>query len=290
MGRGARVFPGSRGPGPGAVMRARVTIGGNPDRRGHPGLADVDAVHPVPVQRLIGHLFHASHLSWTGLLACKAVPPGKPLAQAAPATPAAPAADQIIARFSGTGLGNTGTFIVPADGNWHLSWEYTNGSLFAGQPENFTVTEFDADGSIDNVLVNALAVGDGTPTATPVYSDSDAGQAVYLQVNTEDANWSLVPVTGTTPTESSTRRCSSSVCSSHWTTGRSTRGASSAARVIRSHRSASGAIDASGDTGTGDREVASHAATSWPSAPSSLSSRSASSREPRLRPLLTFDR
>jgi hypothetical protein len=36
-----------------------------------------------------------------------------------------------------------------------------------------------------------------TPTATPVYSDSDAGQAVYFQVNTEDSNWSLVPVTGT---------------------------------------------------------------------------------------------
>ncbi len=86
---------------------------------------------------------------------------------------------------------------MPADGNWHLSWAYTNGSLFAGQPENFTVTEFGADGTIDNVLVNALAVGDGTPTATPVYSDSDARQAVYFQVNTEDSNWSLVPVTGT---------------------------------------------------------------------------------------------
>jgi hypothetical protein len=118
-------------------------------------------------------------------------------AQAAPATPAAPPADQILARFSGTGLGNTGTFIVPADGNWHLSWAYTNGSLFAGQPENFTVTEFGADGTVDNVLVNALAVGDGTPTATPVYSDNEAGQAVYFQVNTEDSNWSLVPVTGT---------------------------------------------------------------------------------------------
>ena len=32
------------------------------------GLADVDAAHPVPVQRLVGHLFHASlHLLPSGL-------------------------------------------------------------------------------------------------------------------------------------------------------------------------------------------------------------------------------
>ncbi len=120
-------------------------------------------------------------------------------AQTAPATPAAPPADQILARFSGTGSGNTGTFTVPADGNWHLSWACTNGSLFAGQPENFIVTEFTTDGQMDpgGVSVNALAFGNGTPTASPVYSDPAAGQQVYFQVITDDASWSLVPVTGT---------------------------------------------------------------------------------------------
>jgi len=34
----------------------RVLIRGHADRRDHPGLADVDAAHPVPVQRLAGHL------------------------------------------------------------------------------------------------------------------------------------------------------------------------------------------------------------------------------------------
>ena len=41
----------------------RVTIGWHPDRRHQPGLADVDAAHPVPVRRLVGHLFHASFTS-----------------------------------------------------------------------------------------------------------------------------------------------------------------------------------------------------------------------------------
>lgn len=117
--------------------------------------------------------------------------------QAAPATPAAPPADQIITRFSGTGMGTTGTFTVPADGNWHLSWAYTNGSLFAGQAENFVVYEYTTDGTLVDILVNALAIGNGTPTATPVYSDTAAGQAVYFKVSTEDASWELVPVTGT---------------------------------------------------------------------------------------------
>jgi hypothetical protein len=118
-----------------------------------------------------------------------------PVATTAP--PAVPAADTIIAKFYGTSSGNTGPFTVPADGNWHLSYEYTNGSLFAGQSENFQVTEFGTDGTIDNSLVNDLAIGSGQPTAVPVYSDSEAGSTVYLQVNTEDANWELVVLTGT---------------------------------------------------------------------------------------------
>ena len=35
-------------------------VGWHPDRRDQPGLADVDAAHPVPVQRLVGHLLHPS--------------------------------------------------------------------------------------------------------------------------------------------------------------------------------------------------------------------------------------
>jgi hypothetical protein len=121
----------------------------------------------------------------------------KPAATKAAVTqPAAPAADQVIARFSGTGSGNTGAFTVPADGDWHLSYAYTNGSNFAGQAENFQVYEYGTDGTLDNVVVNALAIGNGTPTAVPQYSDTDAGQRVYFQVNTEDAGWSVVVLTG----------------------------------------------------------------------------------------------
>ena len=43
-------------PPPGILVRR------DPDRRGHLGLADIDAAHPVPVQRLVGHLFHAPSL------------------------------------------------------------------------------------------------------------------------------------------------------------------------------------------------------------------------------------
>lgn len=73
--------------------------------------------------------------------------------------PAAPPADSILAKFYGTGSGNTGTFTVPSDGNWHLSWAYTNGTLFAGQAANFIVYEYGTDGTLDQGLVNALAVG-----------------------------------------------------------------------------------------------------------------------------------
>jgi hypothetical protein len=116
------------------------------------------------------------------------------VAPAAPAAPAAPPADQILYRFRGTGIQNTTTFDAPADGNWHLSWAYTNGTAFAGQSENFQVTEYNSDGSLDNILVNALAVGTGQPTATPVYNDPGTH---YFSVNTEDASWELVVVSGT---------------------------------------------------------------------------------------------
>jgi hypothetical protein len=59
----------------------RVLIRRHPDRRVHLRLADIDAAHPVPVQRLIGHLFHTSlHLPVPGPLACccQEAPPGEP--------------------------------------------------------------------------------------------------------------------------------------------------------------------------------------------------------------------
>jgi len=111
--------------------------------------------------------------------------------------PATPPADSILAKFYGTGSNNTGTFAVPSDGNWHLSYEYTNGTLFAGQAENFIVYEYGTDGTLDQSLVNALAVGTGQPTAVPVYSDQLAGSQAYFQVITDDANWELVVVSGT---------------------------------------------------------------------------------------------
>ncbi len=113
------------------------------------------------------------------------------------AQPAAPAADAVLARFSGTSSGSTGSFTVPADGNWHLSYEYVNGSLFAGQAENFSVTEYTTSGTYDQLLVNDLAIGSGNDTAVPVYADGAAGSQAYLQVSTEDASWSLVVLTGT---------------------------------------------------------------------------------------------
>lgn len=81
--------------------------------------------------------------------------------------------------------------------HWHLSYEYTNGTSFAGQAENFMVYEYGTDGTIDQLLVNDLAIGTGTDHAVPVYSDPEAGSMVYFQVSTEDANWSLVVLTGT---------------------------------------------------------------------------------------------
>lgn len=111
--------------------------------------------------------------------------------------PAEPPADSILAKFYGTGSGNTGTFTVPSDGNWHLSYEYTNGTLFAGQAENFIVDEYSTDGALDQGLVNALAVGTGQPTAVPVYSGQLAGSQAYFQASTDDANWELVLVSGT---------------------------------------------------------------------------------------------
>ena len=49
----------------------RVPIRGHPDRHCHLGLADINAAYPVPVQRLIGHLFHATlPPPAPGLLAC----------------------------------------------------------------------------------------------------------------------------------------------------------------------------------------------------------------------------
>src|SRR5262249_62023377 len=56
----------------------RAGIRRHPDRRGHPGLADVDAAHPVPVQRLVGHLVHAPRLFLARLLAPALVPPPTP--------------------------------------------------------------------------------------------------------------------------------------------------------------------------------------------------------------------
>jgi hypothetical protein len=117
--------------------------------------------------------------------------------QPAATQPAAPPADSILAKFYGTGSGSTGTFTVPSDGNWHLSWAYANGTLFAGQAENFIVYEYGTDGTQDQALVNALAVGTDQPTAVPVYSDQLAGSHAYFQVITDDAHWELVVVSGT---------------------------------------------------------------------------------------------
>ena len=111
--------------------------------------------------------------------------------------PAAPPADTILAKFYGTGSGNTGTFTMPADGNWHLSYEYANGTSFAGQAENFIVYEYGTDGTLDQSLVNALAVGTAQPTAVPVYSDQLTGSQAYFQIITDDATWELVVVSGT---------------------------------------------------------------------------------------------
>lgn len=104
-------------------------------------------------------------------------------------TPAASSgANQIIARFSGSGTQNTPTFTSPS--SWHLSWAYW------GCPDgtsNFQVTEYNADGSIDfnGISVNELATSRG-PVATYAYGDAGTH---YLSVNTEGCNWSLVPVT-----------------------------------------------------------------------------------------------
>src|SRR5262249_62373380 len=82
----ARRPPGGRPPPPGCPAGAgagspprRAVLRRPPDRRDQPGLANVDAAPPVPVQRLVGSLFPASLPSASlPLLACEVVPPGEP--------------------------------------------------------------------------------------------------------------------------------------------------------------------------------------------------------------------
>ncbi len=103
-------------------------------------------------------------------------------------SPGSQGAGQVIVRFSGSGTQNTAPFTAPS--NWALSWAYwgcPNGK------SNFTVTEYNADGSIDSngVSVNELGTGRG-PVATYAYGDAGSH---YLSVDTEGCKWSLVPVT-----------------------------------------------------------------------------------------------
>jgi len=69
-------FRGAEGTGLSRPPR-RIPVRWHPDRRHHLRLADIDAAHPVPVQRLVSHLVHASLLlPGPGRLACEQVPPG----------------------------------------------------------------------------------------------------------------------------------------------------------------------------------------------------------------------
>lgn len=98
-------------------------------------------------------------------------------------------ANQIIARFSGSGTQNTASFITSA--SWHLSWSYWG---CPSGTSNFQVTEYNTDGSLDlnGISVNELGTGRG-PVATYAYGDAGTH---YLSVSTEGCSWLLVPVTG----------------------------------------------------------------------------------------------
>lgn len=98
-------------------------------------------------------------------------------------------ANQVIARFNGSGTQNTQTFTTPS--SWHLSWSYWG---CPGGTSNFQVSEYNSDGSVDvnGISVNELGTGRG-PVATYAYGDAGTH---YLSVNTEGCSWSLVPVTG----------------------------------------------------------------------------------------------
>jgi len=95
----------------------------------------------------------------------------------------------VTARFNGSGTQNTGTFTVPDD--WHLSWAYWG---CPDPPDNFAVTEYNSDGSMDasGVTVNELGSGRG-PVATYAYGD---GGTHYFSISTEGCSWSLAVVTG----------------------------------------------------------------------------------------------
>jgi hypothetical protein len=96
-------------------------------------------------------------------------------------------AGQVIARFNGSGTQNTASFTTPD--NWALSWSYRD---CPSSPDNFVVTEYNADGSIDlnGVSVNELGTGRG-PVAT--YAYGDAGTHYFSVIS--GCSWSLVPVT-----------------------------------------------------------------------------------------------
>jgi hypothetical protein len=93
----------------------------------------------------------------------------------------------VIARFNGSGTQNTASFTTPD--SWALSWSYWG---CTSNPDNFIVTEYNSDGSIDvnGVSVNELGAGRG-PVATYAYGDAGTH---YFSVDS-GCSWSLVPVT-----------------------------------------------------------------------------------------------
>ncbi len=119
-----------------------------------------------------------------------APPPPSPAPEnSAPASSSDGGSPQILFNFSGTGDQNTSSFTAPD--TWHLSWAYWG---CPNPPANFTVSEYNTDGTPDlnGINVNELGSGRG-PVATTAYGD---GGTHYFQVVTEGCSWQLVVVSG----------------------------------------------------------------------------------------------
>jgi hypothetical protein len=140
---------------------------------------------------LVGAVLGVIALTTVGASSCSSTG-GTASDTSAPATTDTPtavataaAAPKTLFTFSGSGIKNTADFTVPAE--WVLNWTY-NCSNFGGNPGNFQVMEYNADGGLAGLLANEL--GKGGPGTSNQHNDAGSK---YLTVNSE-CHWTVTAV------------------------------------------------------------------------------------------------
>jgi hypothetical protein len=113
-----------------------------------------------------------------GVAGCTGAPTAAPTTAPAPHT---------IAAFSGSGIKTTTVFTVPDE--WVINWTFDCSKLpTGGQPLNFQIYEYRADGTLVTVLANVLSTGG--PGTNNQHVD---GGSRYLTINSECA-WTVTVV------------------------------------------------------------------------------------------------